>query len=95
MARIKQSICVPMFHLPPVGMGMEEICRAAAKIGYPAVEFWGQEEGFDDQVATAKRHGLTRHSRPDLPQRGSAARQEPRGGHPDHGPRPAAHRPLR
>lgn len=63
MARIKQSICVPMFHLPPVGMGIEEICRAAAEIGYPAVEFWGQEEGFDDQVAMAKRHGLTVVSR--------------------------------
>ncbi len=59
MARIKQSICVPMFQLPPVGMGLEEIYRAAAEIGYAAVEFWGQEEGFDDQVAMAKRHGLT------------------------------------
>jgi len=64
MARIKQSICVPMF----TSLSMDELCDAAAEMGYAAVEFWGREERFDEQVATAKRYGLvvasfTGHSR--------------------------------
>jgi len=54
MARIKQSICVPMF----TSLSLDELCDAAAEMGYAAVEFWGREERFDEQVATAKRHGL-------------------------------------
>ena len=64
MARIKQSICVPMF----TSLSLDGLCDAAAKMGYAAVEFWGREERFDEQVATAKRYGLvvasfTGHSR--------------------------------
>ena len=55
MARVKQSVCVPMFP----SLSLEELCAAAAEIGYAAVEFWGRDEGFDAQVATATRHGLT------------------------------------
>ena len=58
MARIKQSICIPMFTSPPASMTLEAICRAAAEIGFPAVEFWRPEEDFEEQVALAKRHGL-------------------------------------
>jgi hydroxypyruvate isomerase len=58
MPRIKQSICVPMFTSPPASMTLEDICRAAAEIGFAAVEFWGPGEDFDQQVALAKRHGL-------------------------------------
>jgi hydroxypyruvate isomerase len=53
LPRIKQSVCVPMFR-----MEYEALCRAAAEIGYAAVEFWGPDEGFPEQVAAAKRHGL-------------------------------------
>jgi len=55
MARIRQSICVPMF----TSLSLDELCAAAAEIGYAAVEFWGRDERFDDQVAAAKRVGLT------------------------------------
>jgi hydroxypyruvate isomerase len=54
MARIKQSICVPMFS----SLSLEKLCEAAAEIGYAAIEFWGREDDFDAHVATAKRHGL-------------------------------------
>jgi len=64
MARIRQSICVPMFG----SLSLDKLCGAAAEIGYAAVEFWGREDDFDAQVAVAKRHGLavasfTGHSR--------------------------------
>jgi hydroxypyruvate isomerase len=64
MARIKQSICVPMF----TSLSLDELCAAAAEIGYAAVEFWGRDERFDEQVATVKRYSLavasfTGHSR--------------------------------
>jgi len=64
MARIKQSICVPMF----TSLSLDELCDAAAEIGYAAVEFWGRDERFDEQVATVKRYSLavasfTGHSR--------------------------------
>ncbi len=58
VARIKQSICVPMFEYPPASMSLEDICRAAAAIGYAAVEFWNHGVDFDGQVALAKGHGL-------------------------------------
>jgi hydroxypyruvate isomerase len=51
--RIKQSVCVPMFDVP-----YEQLCRAAAEIGYAAVEFWGPGESFLEQVETAKHRGL-------------------------------------
>jgi hydroxypyruvate isomerase len=54
VARIKQSICAPMFR----SLSLEQLCDAAAEIGYAAVEFWGRDENFDRQVATAKRYGL-------------------------------------
>ncbi len=64
MARMKQSICVPMF----TSLSLDELCAAAAEIGYAAVEFWGRDERFDEQVATVKRYSLavasfTGHSR--------------------------------
>ena len=54
MARIRQSVCAPMFR----SLSLEKLCEAAARIGYQAVEFWGRDDKFDEQVATAKRHGL-------------------------------------
>jgi len=49
-------------------LSLEQLCDAAAEIGYAAVEFWGRDENFDKQVATAKDYGLavasfTGHSR--------------------------------
>jgi hydroxypyruvate isomerase len=58
VARIKQSVVVPMFLGAPPKLSMEEVCRAAAEIGYAAVEMWGAGEDFEDQVATAHRYGL-------------------------------------
>jgi len=58
MARINQSICVPMFQFPPADMSLEQICKTAVEIGYPAVEFWGIGENFEQEVALAKSHGL-------------------------------------
>jgi len=58
VARIRQSICVPMFMDSPAKMSLEEICRAAAEIGYPAVEFWRPDAHFEEQVELVKRFGL-------------------------------------
>jgi hydroxypyruvate isomerase len=49
-------------------LSLDELCDAAAEIGYAAVEFWGRDERFDEQVATVKRYSLavasfTGHSR--------------------------------
>jgi hydroxypyruvate isomerase len=54
MARIRQSVCAPMFR----SLSFEELCRQASRIGYEAVEFWGRDDGFDEHVAAAKGHGL-------------------------------------
>lgn len=51
---IKQSMCVPIF--PPGDL--DEIFRAVAEIGYPAVETWGRDAVFDEFCETANRHGL-------------------------------------
>ncbi|MCC7146053.1 MAG: TIM barrel protein [Phycisphaeraceae bacterium] len=59
--RIKQSFCYPMFQ--PAGMGIKDLCQAAAKIGYQAVETWardGQYNGvsFAELLEAAKSSGL-------------------------------------
>ena len=56
MMHIKQSICYPMFK--PQDMSIEELCGAAAEIGYAAIEFWGRDDEHEHVIATAKRHGL-------------------------------------
>jgi hydroxypyruvate isomerase len=50
--RIKQSICYPLFK--PAEMSLEALCRAAAEIGYAAIELWGREDDFEQVVALAK-----------------------------------------
>jgi len=47
-----------MFQFPPANMSLEDICKAAREIGYPAVEFWNIGEDFDEQVSLAKSNGL-------------------------------------
>ena len=53
---IKQSICYPLFK--PDEMSIEELCKAAADIGYVAIEFWHRDESHEEVIAIAKRHGL-------------------------------------
>jgi len=54
--RIKQSVCYPI--LKPKEMSFDDLFRAAAEIGYPAVEMWGRDDHFLEIVETAKKHGL-------------------------------------
>ncbi|MCC6581300.1 MAG: TIM barrel protein [Phycisphaeraceae bacterium] len=53
---LKQSFCYPMFESPTTDY--EALCAAAAKIGYPAVEWWFRDDRFVERVAIAHRHGL-------------------------------------
>ncbi len=53
---IQQSVCIPMLnqaHVP-----LETIVRAAAEIGYPAVEIWGRDESFPELAALCRQNGL-------------------------------------
>jgi hydroxypyruvate isomerase len=54
--RIKQSVCYPI--MKPTDMSLDDLFRAAAEIGYPAVEMWGRDEHFEETVELAKRHGM-------------------------------------
>src|SRR3990172_9042330 len=54
--RIKQSICYPLFK--PADMSLEKLCKAAAQIGYAAIELWGRGNDFEDVVALAKKYKL-------------------------------------
>lgn len=55
-ASINQSFCYGLYQ---GDLSIDELCREAAAIGYPAVELWDWREGpFDELVAAAKRHGL-------------------------------------
>jgi len=54
--KIKQSFCYPLYQ--PKGMSAADIFKAAAEIGYPAVEIWSRDEGFDEFAGLAARNGL-------------------------------------
>ena len=54
--RIQQSICYPLFK--PGDMSLADLFRAAAGIGYAAVELWGRGDDFEEVVALAHGHGL-------------------------------------
>ena len=54
--RIKQSICYPMFK--GFKLSLDELFRAAAEIGYAAVEMWSREDDFEEVVALARKHRL-------------------------------------
>ena len=49
--RIKQSICYPLFK--PAGMSLQDLFKAAAEIGYAAVELWGRGDDFEEVVSLA------------------------------------------
>lgn len=53
---IKQSVCIPI--LPQDALPQETLLKEIAAIGYPAIEIWGRDEGFDDLCEAAARHGL-------------------------------------
>ena len=55
--RIKQSVCYPI--LKPKEMSFADLFRAAAEIGYPAVEMWGRDDSFQEVVETARKYKLT------------------------------------
>jgi hydroxypyruvate isomerase len=57
MTGLKQSFCYPMYTTDSVDF--TTICDAAARIGYPAVEWWFRDDAFAEQVAIARQHGLT------------------------------------
>ena len=52
----QQSFCYPCFTTPAVDF--EALCAAAARIGFPAIEWWFRDGKFAERVAIAKRHGL-------------------------------------
>ena len=54
--RIKQSVCFPMVRSP--GTSLADLFKAAAEIGYAAVELWAREDDFEEVVALAKQHNL-------------------------------------
>ena len=54
---LKQSFCYPLFL--EKGGDLNALFFAAAKIGYPAVEWWFRDEQFEELVAIAHSHGLT------------------------------------
>jgi hydroxypyruvate isomerase len=54
--RIKQSVCFPM--LKPPDMSLSDLFKAAAQIGYAAVELWAREDNFEEVVALAKQYKL-------------------------------------
>jgi len=54
--RIKQSVCYPA--VKPQDMGLEDLFRAAAEIGYAAVELWFRGDDFEQVVALARKYNL-------------------------------------
>lgn len=53
---IKQSVCIPI--LPQDAMPQETLFKEIAGIGYPAIEIWGRDDGFDNLCELAMRCGL-------------------------------------
>lgn len=56
--RIKQSLCFPMLGLREASPELDSLFGQAAKIGFPAVEFWHRGGDFDQIVSLARKHGL-------------------------------------
>jgi hydroxypyruvate isomerase len=54
--RIKQSVCYPI--MKPADMSYDDLFKACAEIGYPAVEMWARGEDFCEAIEAAKAHGL-------------------------------------
>lgn len=51
-----QCFVAPCFRAP--GQSWDELCAAAHRIGYRAIERWQRDTDWDDFCAAAKRHGL-------------------------------------
>jgi len=54
--RIKQSFCYPCF--VSEGVSVDELFAEAARIGFPATEWWFRDDSFDEVVELTKKHGL-------------------------------------
>ena len=54
--RIKQSVCYPIFR--SLVADLDGLYRAAAEIGYAAVELWGRGDDLPEAVELANKHGL-------------------------------------
>src|SRR4051794_13353861 len=53
---IKQSFCLPCFHKPDGDL--PGLLRAAAEIGFSAVEMWHRDESIDRTASLARENGL-------------------------------------
>ena len=53
---IRQSFCYPCFKAEE--MSLDDLCRAAAEIGYEAVELWFRGDDFEELLAAAARHKM-------------------------------------
>ncbi len=54
--RIKQSVCYPMAKPPDVSLS--DLFKAAAQIGFAAVELWERPDNFEEVMALAKQNKL-------------------------------------
>ncbi len=54
--RIKQSFCYPLYL--PADNNLETAIKAAAEIGYAAVELWARPPEFEELMGLAQRYGL-------------------------------------
>ncbi|MBI3912220.1 MAG: TIM barrel protein, partial [Armatimonadetes bacterium] len=56
MSRINQSFCYGLFQ---GDLSLDDLCREAAAMGYPAVELWDwRSSPFEELAAAARRYGL-------------------------------------
>jgi len=53
---LKQSFVLPCFQSSE--RSLDELCKAAKKMGYAAIETWGRDAAFPELVRTAKANGL-------------------------------------
>lgn len=56
MATLKQSFCIPCFIND--GSSLDDLCRAAAKIGFEGAEIWHRGGDFTELVKVLKDNGL-------------------------------------
>jgi hydroxypyruvate isomerase len=54
--KIKQSIVYPM--IKPKDMPLEDLLKAGKQIGYDAVEIWGREATFEEEMELARKYGF-------------------------------------
>ncbi len=58
--KIQQSVCYPM--IKPADIPLAGFVAKVAEMGFPAIEFWGRDEGYDEVVALASEIPFTNKS---------------------------------